>query len=131
MKHRDCNISELLGKIVVKCYQGENPYYGDNETLIFECSDGSKYVMTHMQDCCESVVIETIEGSLNDLLAYPILLAEESTRGSLVPETYDSETWTFYKLATIKGYVDIRWHGTSNGYYSEAVNFFKVTEDNH
>jgi hypothetical protein len=104
----------------------------DNEEMRFKSSDGREFRMYHEEDCCESVYIESITGELSDLIGSPILLAEESA-SETTPEGFthsyepESQTWTFYKLATIKGYVDIRWFGSSNGYYSERVNFIEVT----
>ena len=78
------------------------------------------------QDCCESVDIDDVCGDLGDLVGSPILQAEEVDGGQL-PAREDgyevSYTWTFYKFATIKGSVTVRWYGESNGYYSEEVDF--------
>jgi hypothetical protein len=93
----------------------------DNEIQFI--TDGGKFVMYHSQDCCENVYVESIVGELTDLVGSPILLAEESTSNkNSLNNSEESFTWTFYKFATIKGYVDIRWYGSSNSYYSESVN---------
>ena len=80
--------------------------------------------MYHCQDCCECASIEDIVGNIEDLKGSPILMAEEVSEDD--PNACDLGMWTFYKLATIKGYVTIRWYGTSNGYYSVSVNFERV-----
>jgi len=53
-------------------------------------------------------------------------MAEEVTEAG--SNDWDTYTWTFYKFATAKGYVTIRWYGTSNGYYSESVDIEEVHE---
>lgn len=122
-----CEVSELLGKTLVAITGADE---GNNE-IIFECSDGSKYRMYHEQDCCESVLIEDICGDVNSLIGNPLTMAEDisNTMGNpAVDEWTDSCTWTWYKFATVKGYVTIRWYGESNGYYSESVDFEKMED---
>jgi len=100
------------------------------DKIVFITEEGDHYVMMHLQDCCESVSVEDICGDLQDLIGSPILKAEESSNSDnpkYLAEDYpdDSFTWTFYRISTNKGSVVIRWYGTSNGYYSERVDFFK------
>jgi hypothetical protein len=124
------DVEELLGKIIVNIELRDD---GEDDYIIFTTSEDDKYVMFHDQNCCESVSIEDISGDLNDLIGTPILMAEEiSEDGSINDEySYESSTWTFYKFATIKGYVTIRWYGYSNGYYSESVDFIRLlNQDN-
>lgn len=118
--NKDINFNELLGKVINKI-----TILQDKEAIAFELDD-CVILMHHWGDCCESVTINDITGDLDDLIGYPLLLAEESTNSEDNPPEYaDSFTWTFYKLATFKGYVDIRWLGESNGYYSESVDITK------
>ncbi len=99
-------------------------------SLIFKCHDGSEYTMQHRQDCCENVYLEDINGDLNDLIGSKIIQAEESSSDASATVGESSGTWTFYKFATIKGYVTLRWLGVSNGYYSEGVDFDLTKEPN-
>ena len=101
----------------------------DRDMITFTTQEGDKYLMHHQQDCCECVEIEDICGNVKDLIGSPILLAEEGSNAKDYgpkEEYEESYTWTFYHLGTIKGRVTIRWYGTSNGYYSESVDFEKL-----
>jgi len=120
-------LKDLIGQTMASV---EN--LGDSE-LLFTTTDGKKFKLHHLHDCCESVSIESVVGDLNDLVGEPMLVAEEIISNEnpqdAKPETLeyqDSFTWTFYKFATRKGYVDVRWYGDSNGYYSESVDFDAV-----
>lgn len=111
------DISMLIGRTISTIHE-------DGSKIEIECDDGERFRFIHDQDCCESVYIESIEGDLQSLVGNQILVAEErSCDWKALSDYDDSYTWTFYVMATIKGHVDIRWYGTSNGYYSESVDF--------
>jgi hypothetical protein len=107
---------ELVGRTLCRVTE-------DGEELVLYLSDTNYVRFYHSQDCCESVYIEDICGDLEDLVGNPLLVAEEVSNYEAEPkyEHEESYTWTFYRFATCKGWVNVRWYGSSNGYYSESV----------
>lgn len=114
----------LVGKTLIAVER-----YG-SDRITFKASTGESWEMVYEQDCCASCSIEDVVGDLQDLVGAPIAMAEVATNSNDPKEysghTDESHTWTFYKLATAKGYVTIRWYGSSNGYYSETATFRKA-----
>ena len=118
---KELNVNVLEGKTLEKIKVKDNK-------IIFTVDDGTKYKMFHDQCCCEQVYIEDICGDIKNLIGSHIVMAEEVSNYDIgkLDKWDDSYTWTFYKFATIKGYVTIRWYGTSNGWYSEKVDFIEL-----
>jgi len=119
----------MVGKIVASI---DTPYnkkafptitYPDDE-IIFNFTDGTSVKFYHEQSCCESVTIDDINGDWEDLVGQVLLVAEERTS----EQAYSDEevTWTFYTFRSVKGSVDVKWYGTSNGYYSTRVHIKRV-----
>ena len=115
---------ELLGRTLYRVSQHD-------DELVLYLSDTNYVRFYHQQDCCESVYIEDICGDLKDLVGAPLLVAEEVSDYEGENTGEESYTWTFYRFATRKGWVTVRWYGSSNGYYSESVSVDVVdTMDN-
>lgn len=114
------NISILIGLVLSSVKQTE---FNGSDAIIFQSNAGRTFVLYHQQDCCESVYLAETIGDLQDLVNEPILEGSEEINDASKPEEWDTTTWTFYKLRTRKGGVTLRWVGTSNGYYSEGVDF--------
>lgn len=124
------DFSDLIGKTFkdVVVYKGA---IETNDEIHFLTDQDELYIFGHYQECCEDVVIEDIAGNTKDLIGNPIIKSEERKNERVnedydLNKDYDSNTWTFYTLATVRGWVDIRWHGASNGYYSERAYLYKI-----
>lgn len=115
---------KVFENMIGKTFNSVSGSVNDGE-MEFE-NDDEVHRFFHQQDCCESVYIQSIDGDLKDLVDAPILIAEEvSSEGYPDPDSeyLESFTWTFYKFATVKGHVTVRWLGESNGYYGEEVDY--------
>ena len=121
IKWDDLN-KRLAGATILSAQQSSGSR--DDEVVIVTTKGTIR--MYHQQSCCESVYVEDIIGSLDDLVDGQVVLVEErinseEAEAKLTSDYYGTETWTFYEIRTTKGDVTIRWYGSSNGYYSEDV----------
>jgi len=132
-KWESANFEDLLGKTLVEIkvvYENDD----EDDIINFKDTEGKEYQMFFPEtDYGFHGYLHDICGDLENLLNSPIVMAEESgeeenddeDEGDL--EYYEKTImdWTFYKLATIKGYVTISWYSESLFYYTVPV-YFKV-----
>lgn len=145
------NLKEIEGKVIKDIIKSETSNSRDVfvDELIFICTDGSQFKMSHLQSCCEGVWLEDIVGELDDLIGQEITLFEKRTdsysyemseevpqKSKVIQNKYsfsDAEMqeytqWTFYEIQCPRGSVTLRWYGNSNGHYSVEVDFEKIKE---
>ena len=115
--HRShCDIKDMVGKKITGIYYDEDYFQIRTDDCV--------YAFYHEYDCCESVWLTQVDGVSDKIIGSRIVIAE------VVTEEKDAEdghtTWSFYKIGTNKGMIDLRWQGESNGYYSETVDLIKI-----
>jgi hypothetical protein len=117
------NIHDLFGMTLTSVEKVSD------DKIVFKNTFGEEYQLCYIDDCCGNAYIEDINGELSDLVGSMIVQAEEVSNNDHIEDCdkdAESFTWTFYKLATNKGHVTIRWFGDSNGYYSETATFVRI-----
>ena len=111
------SLSELVGETLLSVDGLEKNSF----EVVFITQSGKALMLYHEQGCCESVDLEDFESDCGDFIGAKVLSFEEVSSEQKNNEYGDSDTWTFYKMETDKGGLFMRWHGSSNGYYSESV----------
>ena len=93
----------------------------NSEVVRINFDDGTYIKQFHYQDCCESVLVAQVDGDPDRFIGATCIQLLEKVTNPVTEDYYESVTATFYTLVTSKGYLDWRWTGESNGYYSESV----------
>lgn len=118
---KSAELNELVGKVIASINGLEKE--SEEVTITTEC--GESFILYHEQDCCEWVNLDDFETTSKSIVGGTVVLFEERTDEG-EGEYGDTFTWTFYELKTTKGHLMMKWHGESNGYYSESVDFAKM-----
>ena len=105
-------------------------FFNSEVYFILKCLDTGNYsllVAYHEQDCCETVELleedPNLEKKLKKMCGERIVSVSEKIVDISDEVSDDSGTATFYDLRSHAGETTFRWHGESNGYYSERVDF--------
>lgn len=124
-------LDEFIGKTIQEIHVSDKK---EPMTIMFIMSDEKILAMEHAQDCCEYVYLADVVGDMQDIVGLPLVMAEVVTYDDgdedmpPLPSSGDGmNRWTYYKFATQRGYVTLRWYGTSNGYYSVGVDIYEAT----
>lgn len=100
--------------------------------ILLTTESGRVFRFYHEQDCCESVCIEDTHGEWKTLIGKTLLEVSEDVfpNGGPPPNEDYNESWTrtILRFRVDGGTVISRWIGTSNGYYSESVDFSEITK---
>lgn len=116
---------KMIGEILTNVDIGDS-----EEGVLFTCQSGKQFRMYHSQDCCEWVRIEDQSGDFHKLIGKKLIYVGETNyeRGGEVD--YGTYTDTEYTFKVDDHTVIVKWHGESNGYYSESVELVELTNGN-
>ena len=97
-------------------------YKESSEVLFF--FEAGVLRMMHPGVCCSEGLLEDFEGNAEDFIGRPLTKIEVSSNPASEKNNGNKEyDWTFYKLRSDKGYLDLRWLGNTGrtGMYSSAI----------
>jgi hypothetical protein len=131
IKKRD-NVVKILETFKGKKILGFSGRTGDDDfKLLLE--DDCEILFYHSQDCCEEVFLEDIVGDPASLIGKVLNCIEVKTDEDYeAPVDYNPEsyTWTFFTIKAGNRYLDLRFFGSSNGYYSESADIKYIDKNN-
>lgn len=115
--------SDLIGKTLSAVIPIE-------DGIAFKIRGGGQGQLRGHRSHLSSVVIRDVVGDLSDLVNSPIVMADVEAKDNhdIIEDEDTGITWTYYKLATQRGYVTISFRGDSlGGRYTENALFEMVT----
>ena len=90
----------------------------DGSDMLLTTATGRQIRIYHVQDCCEDVVFHDGDWrSVRGRVVKDVTVQHEPDDDP----SFESATWSVVTFELDEGAEVLRWHGSSNGYYSETV----------